>query len=474
MLLLCALSWSCTGSEAHPRASGVLGDRCASDDDCRDGYCLDVEGARICTEPCRRDRDCPAARNWWCAAPSEIDTPLCLCHAAPRNACGADLDRDCDGELDPCTGSAEGDPGQAEDPGSGPRAADAAQVGVEDSASGPLSPRPTLDAGGGDAGRIDAGSMDAASPEAGAHDAGIDAALKPDAARAEDSASAADATSDAGGSDASVSDAGGYVPPEASTWFPRLDEAVSVAMYGPYQTASYSGPISSRYGAATIYHPTNHASEPKRPLALVALMSEFVVPHTRMQWWGPVLASHGFATVVVGAHGEADLPDQRADALEAGLAALKAEHSRVGSPLRDGLDLSRVGLLGHGMGGGAVALLLDDGASLAQCAVLWEPWRGESPFSVTPTAIFAIEQDLVAAPEMAWSAYAQIPSTTPKLYVEWRGDNHMAPTDQGTESERAAHVAWTVAFLKLHLESDTRYDPLLSNDAGLVRYDRKP
>jgi hypothetical protein len=446
------------GSEGTS-AAGSIGDRCANDEDCHTGYCLDVGGTRICTEPCRRDRDCPSARNWWCAAPREIATPLCLCRATSRQACGDDLDRDCDGELDPCESSSQ-ETTEEVDSASFPSATiDAGML------------PPGLDAGR-DAGTATTTGLDAARLDAGGHDAALDASSAIDAARN-------DASQVIPNVDASANiDASDPIPPDASNGFARLEDSVSVALGGPYESASYEGPASTLYTAATIYHPTTYRGDTKgarRPFAVVALVGEIISEQSDLLWLGPVLASHGFATVVLGVD-PPTFADGRAMALEAALAMLKAENERVGSPVYAELDLGRAGLLGYGMGGGAVLQVLGTRGPQIQCGVVWEPVLGGATFTsiVTPTAILALNQDPIADSLNVWGFYASIPITTPKLYVERSGSDHLAPGAGGTASEHEAHAAWTLAFLKLHLESDTRYDALLASTGALVRYDRKP
>jgi pimeloyl-ACP methyl ester carboxylesterase len=281
-------------------------------------------------------------------------------------------------------------------------------------------------------------------------------------------------TSDAGadvGPEAGLADAG----PGGGAGFPRSGEAVNVVAAGPYMVDKYDGPADPVFDSSVIYYPLNAIP----PFAITALSPGFANLKEDFDWWGPVMASHGFVIIVISPTDALDFPAQRADDLEAAIALLEAENLRSGSPLLGKLDVERAGLMGHSMGGGATLLVMARSGSRYRAAVAWEPYANPIGLDTSrisaPTMILAGEFDLVAgANDMAWPFYQQIPSTTTKAYAEFAGFGHNTPNNAGRISERELHAKWTLAWMKMQLENDARYDVFVKNATELSRFGRLP
>jgi pimeloyl-ACP methyl ester carboxylesterase len=280
-----------------------------------------------------------------------------------------------------------------------------------------------------------------------------------------------------GASDAGAADAGATV---SSAGFPRVGEAVNVSAAGPYQVVQYDGPPSSLFDSSTIYYPTNATP----PFAIIALSPGFTYAKEDFVWWGQVMASHGFAIAVLSPTFTTDFPRERADDLEAGIQLLKEENVRSSGPLFRKLDVNRAGLLGHSMGGGA-ALLVMARSNRYQAAVAWEPW-GPAALGTEairgPTMILAGELDLVASPnDMGLPFYLDIPLTVRKVYAEFVGVNHYGVNaanpgvnSPNTAPARELHARWTLSWMKLNLENDTRYRSFVQNGSELSRFGCAP
>ena len=160
-------------------------------------------------------------------------------------------------------------------------------------------------------------------------------------------------------------------------------------------------------------------------------------------------------------------------------AMLQAENTRSASPLLGKLDPSRAGLMGHSMGGGGVLIVLARSGLKYQAGVAMEPWEQPNFTRIaSPTLILAGEYDLVASPnDKAWPFYQQIPASVPKGYAEFAGADHDGPVDpgpQGDPHEQQLHAQWTIAWFKLQLAKDPRYDVLIKNSPDLSRFARAP
>ena len=108
---------------------------------------------------------------------------------------------------------------------------------------------------------------------------------------------------------------------------------------GPLTVATYTDfPDVPEFLAATVYYPTDAPG----PIGGVAIAPGFTEEQRHISWWGPRLASHGYAVVVLDTNDRRERPDARAAALLAGVRLLRHEGERRGSPLFGRIDPERV------------------------------------------------------------------------------------------------------------------------------------
>ena len=250
-----------------------------------------------------------------------------------------------------------------------------------------------------------------------------------------------------------------------------LDDAPSyqsLAKPGAYEVASYTdSPAVSEYGAATIYYPANKTEA----FGGVAISPGFRETQENMDWWGPHLASHGFAVLTLDTNDVSDRPDVRATALMAAIKVLREENSRDGSPLRGKIDPDKMAIMGHSMGGGGAFLAANEHSTQLKAAIPFTPWLPDGDFSKIgiPTLVLAGEIDRIAPMAVhAWPHYQTLSTSIPRAYVEFKGGNHfVANTD--TEGERLSPNIEVhdivgrlgVAWLKLYVDGDQRYMPFI-------------
>jgi predicted dienelactone hydrolase len=207
-----------------------------------------------------------------------------------------------------------------------------------------------------------------------------------------------------------------------------------------------------------IYYPKNATP----PFASVSLSLGFTESRDQLEWWGPVLASHGIVSFHCDPNSAfLDFPPDRAMDLKAQIAKLKAENARSGSPLQGKLDLTRLGLMGHSMGGGATLIASNDLTTQIRAAVPLQPWEPGSTFPkvTAATLILAGETDGVAD-----NASNSIPFykalTSNKAYAEVKGGDHMIGTGGALGGSAEVHTLQArlaLAWLKIYLEDDMRY-----------------
>lgn len=147
-------------------------------------------------------------------------------------------------------------------------------------------------------------------------------------------------------------------------------ELASLSADGPLTVATCTDlPDVPEFLAVTIYDPRDAPG----PVGGVAIAPRFTEEQRHISWWGPRLASHGYAVVVLDTNDSRERPEARAAALMAGV-RLRA-------------------------------------------AIPFTPWELERTLSGVrvPTLILAGESDRIAeVDEHAWRHFTLIPHATPK------------------------------------------------------------
>lgn len=245
----------------------------------------------------------------------------------------------------------------------------------------------------------------------------------------------------------------------------RYDEAPGkYSDNGPYRYSSYSMPLASTPGGATVYYPTN--AEP--PFSLLV----FTPPYTGRQYmfraWGPFFASHGIVLVTMDTRTTLDSVVSRASQQKTVLNAMKSENTRLGSPLNGKLATSRVGAVGWSMGGGASWINSADYDGLASAMSLAGHYltatdRNARGYGTNcPTIIFsaALDTATLGGGGQSSTVFRNIPQGIPKLHYEVSTAGHFS---WGTPTQASDYVAeLALAFQKTFLDGDLRWADYLT------------
>ncbi len=234
---------------------------------------------------------------------------------------------------------------------------------------------------------------------------------------------------------------------------------------GPFSYSSINESDNIRNGpeyfGANIYYPTNASG----PLGSIVLAPGFMNFESTLQNWGPFLAAHGIVTMTIGTNYLTDSPTQRKEALLDAIVTLKAEQTRVGSPLFNALDINRFAVGGFSMGGGGAQLAAVSDPSIKAVIALYPYLNNVSEAMLnhsSPLLVIAGELDLIAIPNLHANVhYAATPDSTPKQRYEVQNTGHdplIGP--YGGYGEVGSKVlCWLEAFLN----ADHCYCPPLLN-----------
>ncbi|GAA4291813.1 lipase [Actinokineospora soli] len=224
------------------------------------------------------------------------------------------------------------------------------------------------------------------------------------------------------------------------------------ASRGPFATAqtTVSRTAVRGFGGGTIYYPTDTS---QGTFGAIAISPGYTATQSSISWLGPRIASQGFVVITIDTLSRYDQPGSRADQL---LAAL--DHLTTASTVRSRIDASRLGVMGHSMGGGGAIEAANERPTL-QASVPLTAWHTTKTWSrmAVPTLVVGAENDSVA-PVSSHSEpfYTGMPSTLDKAYLELNGASHYAPNSSNTTIAK-----YSIAWLKRFIDNDTRYEQFL-------------
>ncbi|MET8898099.1 bis(hydroxyethyl) terephthalate hydrolase [Streptomyces albogriseolus] len=233
---------------------------------------------------------------------------------------------------------------------------------------------------------------------------------------------------------------------------PAPTESGIEALRGPYAVSqtSVSRLSVTGFGGGTIYYPTTTADG---TFGAVAVSPGYTALESSISWLGPRLASQGFVVFTIDTNTTLDQPDSRGDQL---LAALDYLTQR--SSVRTRIDSSRLGVMGHSMGGGGSLEAAKDRPSL-QAAIPLTPWNLDKtwPEVRTPTLIFGADGDSIApVSSHAEPFYDNLPSSLDRAYLELNNATHFTPNSSDTTIAK-----YSISWLKRFIDNDTRYEQFL-------------
>lgn len=235
---------------------------------------------------------------------------------------------------------------------------------------------------------------------------------------------------------------------------------------GPYAIRSYTAlPDVPEFKAATVYYPLHTEGR----MGGVAVAPGFTELQRHINWWGPRLASHGFAVIVLDTNTARDNPELRGEALIAAVRLLKGENRRSESPLNGRIDTNKMAIMGHSMGGGGALIAANKYSDEIRAAIPFTPWQPNGDFSnvSVPTLIIAGAADRIAQVEAhAWPHYQSLPASTTSVYLEVAGGNHFIANSNGPDLSTMGRYG--IAWLKLYLDEDERYGDFLYGDLQRV------
>ena len=241
-----------------------------------------------------------------------------------------------------------------------------------------------------------------------------------------------------------------------------------------YEVRTYETEVTSEaFAGATVFYPLTLSFDP--PNGAVAFMPGYRAPASIYEWWGPALASLGYSVFILETNTPTDALAARANALIAAVDFIKSENQNSSAPVADKIDIEKIAIMGHSMGGGASLLaatqIEDDIKAVIPlalyCCEPGQSFSGDYGNLEVPAMIIASAEDEVAPPsDHAKLLYDSIGGR--KTYIEFASGDHMFVSNSG--EEKAALSRFVLAFLKDNLDGRNHLESLNEEGAGLTLF----
>jgi len=236
-----------------------------------------------------------------------------------------------------------------------------------------------------------------------------------------------------------------------------------------FEVRTYAAEVDvDAFAAATIFYPLTLSFD--APMGGVVMVPGFRGTQANYDWWGPALASLGYAVLIMDTNTPEDGFEARKNALIAGVDFLRRQNDNPDSPLSGKMDAERIAIIGHSLGGGAsLAAALELGDEIQAviplalyCCELGSSFSGDYGDLSTPTLIIASAEDSIAPPaEHARLLYDSIGADTARVYLEFSTGDHMLVANGGPDLATVGKFA--LAFLKVHVDGNQALTELLKS-----------
>jgi hypothetical protein len=220
------------------------------------------------------------------------------------------------------------------------------------------------------------------------------------------------------------------------------------------------------FGSGTVYYPKSGTN-----YGLIVIAPGFTEGESFNAFWGAKLASWGYVAVNIGTKTVLDLPGPRADQMWAALQQVIALSKTSGSPFAGKVDGSRLGAMGHSMGGGGT-LLVTQAHPEIKAGIPMAPWnltQKNFPKITVPTMMFACQNDIIAPVsghvDRFWTSFN---TSLPRVLAESKGQDHFCPTNLTSAAEKAAFGKIAIAWYKMWIDGKTEYKQFVQTNNSPV------
>jgi hypothetical protein len=238
------------------------------------------------------------------------------------------------------------------------------------------------------------------------------------------------------------------------------------ATRGPFATTQTTVAKGNGFGGGVIYYPTDTS---QGTFAALAVAPGFGTEWRWYGWLGERLASFGFVVFGIETNTLNDSVDARGTQLLAALDWLQSSNS----PVRTRVDANRLAVAGHSAGGGGAFTAALRRPTLLTAIGMAPAVPGSLSGIKMPAVLFGGQTDGTVTPSYLANAYATIPSSIERAYIEIANEGHGFPAGGGGGNS-GVFARTMMLWMKLFMDKDTRYSqflcPALYSTAGISKY----
>jgi dienelactone hydrolase len=233
----------------------------------------------------------------------------------------------------------------------------------------------------------------------------------------------------------------------------------SIQADGPFAISSQTvDRVPQGFGGATVFSPNTPGT-----YALVVLCPGFIEAQAAITNVGQRLATHGFVVATIDTLTRLDFPSSRATQL---LAAMQTVSALNTGPVAGKIDITRVVLGGHSMGGGGTLEASTTNPTI-KAGLPIAPFHFTKAFTTSvPQLISGGSADNIAPPgQHSIPFFNMLPDETPKIYAELAGASHFFVTETPPNQPiNKFLLSWTKRFA----DNDLRYEQFITAAAVQV------
>ncbi len=248
------------------------------------------------------------------------------------------------------------------------------------------------------------------------------------------------------------------VPTNPTTPGSNSGGAVAPTQKGEFTKCTYTENLQDQdYSSAIVYYPCEKQAG---PFPASTLTGGWTNEKEQMDWIGSHVVTHGYIVIAMTPNNKMGLNPQWRMAHNAGIAKLKAENNRSGSPIAGLVNTNALQIMGYSKGGGGTLLAADDqGANLKTAQAI-------APYFDTvhtlnrvkaSTIIYTGTDDTVAPATQSLSMFASLPTSINRTLAYFNGFGHMVWWNNGDPDAHRKSLTYIVSWMKVYLSGDNRY-----------------
>jgi len=230
---------------------------------------------------------------------------------------------------------------------------------------------------------------------------------------------------------------------------------------GPYSTCTYTPPDTSGYNGAKVYYPCNITGTH----GATTLTGGFTNTYSDMAWIANHLSKWGYIVFAMTPNNIYGNNPSWTSAHKSGIAQLKVENTRSGSPIKGKVNTAKLQIMGFSKGGGGTLLASASLGSAIKTTQALAPYM-DSSYNLSgiksPTICYTGTSDSIASPSNVVKMYNSLPGSIKKTLAYFNGFAHtdwMPGSSNNSNTNKAKK--YITAFMLYHMDGNSSYKTYL-------------